>query len=495
MAILKEDPTFSDAYYLLALVAMAYENYGKAIDVLDRAIYFDENKAEYHAEKARCFIALNRHSQARECVERAVGLPDHSAATLDTIGVVFTRLGEHAQAIPYFEYAVAAAPERADFLYNLAASQQFSGDFDGAQASYESAISLDPQLLKAHSALSQLSRQTKENNHISRLQKLWENVNDTDGQLNIGHALAKELEDIGEIAKSFEYLIKAKKRKRLEVGYSIENDRALFDAVKENWHELSSTTGYSTAEPIFIVGMPRTGTTLVERIISSHSEVFAAGELTNFALTAKRLTKTSSSYVLDPETIAATSSINLKELGSAYIDSTRPRTGHTPRFIDKMPLNFFYAGLISRALPDSRIIVLMRDPLDTCLSNYRQLFATRFPYYNYALNLEDTARYYLLFQELMDFWDEQLDMKVHRISYEALVLNPEDVVRKVLDYCDLEFEAGCLNFHKNAAPVSTASSVQVRSPIYKTSVARWRNYVNELEPAKQILQEAGLDLR
>ena len=157
-----------------------------------------------------------------------------------------------------------------------------------------------------------------------------------------------------------------------------------------------------------------------------------------------------------------------------------------------MPLNFFYAGLISRALPESRIIVLMRDPLDTCLSNYRQLFSTRFPYYNYGLNIEDTARYYLMFRDLMDFWDDELGGKAYRISYEALVENPEDVVRATLDYCNLEFEPGCLNFHENAAPVSTASSVQVRSPIYKSAVSRWRNYTKELEPAKQILQEAGL---
>lgn len=492
MSLLQENPRFSDAYYLLSLIAIAHGNYAKAIDVLDRAIGFDANKPEYFAEKSKCYMALNRHSNAREQIELAAAIPDQSAMTFDTIGVVYSRLGDHRKAIPYFEKAVALDASKADFHYNRGASQQFLGDFLAADSSYEQAIALAPGMFKAHSAVSQLSKQSAQSNHIDRLKACWAKVNDADGRLHIGHSLAKELEDLEEHAASFRYLSKAKSLKQKEINYSIEVDRGIFSAVKRNFETVSIGDGYNNEEPIFIVGMPRTGTTLVERIISSHSQVYSAGELTNFALVAKRLTDSESNFVLDAETIMATGEVDMGDLGRGYIKSTRPRTGHTPRFVDKMPLNFFYVGLITRALPNCRIIVLMRNPMDTCLSNYRQLFSTRFPYYHYALNIEDTARYYLMYRDLIAYWCDSLQAKIHIVDYEGLVQDPESTVKELLGFCGLDFEASCLEFHKNDAPVSTASSVQVRSPIYRNAVARWKKYEPELASIRKIFEQASV---
>jgi hypothetical protein len=239
--------------------------------------------------------------------------------------------------------------------------------------------------------------------------------------------------------------------------------------------------------------MPRTGTTLVERVLSSHEKVFAAGELPDFSLVLKRITATAGNMVLDPATLRAAAAADGGAMGEAYLQSTRPRTGHTAHFIDKMPLNFFYAGLIHRALPNARIICLRRNPLDTCLSNFRQLFATRFPYYRYAYDLLDTGRYYALFDALMAHWRELMPDHYREVHYEDLVANPEGEARKLLDFCGLEWDPQCLRFFENPTPVATASSIQVRSPLYSSSVGRWKHYAEELAEVTALLSALGID--
>jgi hypothetical protein len=257
---------------------------------------------------------------------------------------------------------------------------------------------------------------------------------------------------------------------------------------------LRGGNGCPSEEPIFIVGMPRTGTTLVERILSSHETVFAAGELSDFSLVLKRSTATAGNMVLDPATLRAAATADARALGEAYLQSTRPRTGHTARFIDKMPLNFFYAGLIHRALPNARIICLRRNPLDTCLSNFRQLFATRFPYYRYAYDLLETGRYYALFDALMAHWRGLMPDDFREVHYEDLVTDPERETRKLLEFCGLPWDPQCLRFFENSAPVATASSIQVRSPLYGASVGRWKHYAEELAELIALLTSLGIRL-
>jgi hypothetical protein len=330
---------------------------------------------------------------------------------------------------------------------------------------------------------------------VAILQATLEQATEVDARLHLCHALAKHHEDRQEYSTAFQYLERGKGPKRASLHYSSDDDRALFDAVQAVCTAEflnAKTTGCDSAEPIFIVGMPRTGTTLIERILSSHPDVFAAGELTNFSLMLKRAARTASNRVLDPETLRAAPGIDLAQLGSSYIESTRPRTGHTPRFIDKMPLNFLYAGLIRRALPNAKIVCLRRNPLDTCLSNYRQLFATSFSYYNYAYDLLDTGRYYRMFDALAEHWRKHMPRNYHEVCYETFVADTEAEARKLLDFCDLSWDPACLQFHENTAPVATASSVQVRQPIYRTSVDRWRKYAEQVAPLRELLNAGGV---
>jgi tetratricopeptide (TPR) repeat protein len=495
MEALVRDPKNATAMFLLGVIAAAHDNHRKAVNVFDRALSLDATIPRIHAHRARCLIVLNRPSAAVAAADRAEQLTPEDSLTLDTIGVVYSRTGFHERAIPLFERAAQQDPSNASYAYNLASSQQFQGDFEAAEQNYRRAIALDPDHYRAYSSMVQLYRATEHRNDLDALNAGFERLgSNPEAALNLGHALAKQYEDLGDYPTSFDWLVRAKSSRRATLRTDIDRDRALFSAaaatapVTARIREAGTAADNPSEEPIFIIGLPRTGTTLVDRILGSHPGVFSAGELPNFATLIKKAARTPSNLVLDPATLNVVKDLDIHHLGRIYIDSTRPRTGSTPRFTDKMPLNFFYAGLIARALPNARIICLRREAMDTCLSNFRQLFATGFSYYNYAYDLEDTGRYYLLFDELVTHWREQLPPdRFTEVHYEQLVADQEAQSRRLVEFCGLDWDPACLEFHRNEAPVATASSVQVRSPIYTTSIGRWKRYGNRVDGLARIL--------
>ncbi len=498
MELLKSDPQLAEAYFIMALIAHRHGNVAKAVDVVERALGFDGENLDYLLFQAQCLLELNRHEQAKVLVGAMEGRELATAHQNDTMGVLESRLGRHDRALGYFHRACARKPDDASFQYNLASSLQFCGRFPEAEAAYEAAIALQRDHYRSHSSLSQLRRQTPERNHLQRLLSLWdESAHDVEARLHLGHALAKEYEDLGDYQRAMHYLVEAKRGKHAQLGGGERVDAELFAAAGDLATELApyDTVGFESREPIFIVGMPRTGTTLVERILSSHSQVDSAGELANFSLLVKQQLQTASRWVLDAETLRRADRLDFERLGREYIDSTRHLTGGSDRFIDKMPLNFLYVPLIARALPGATIICLRRNPLDTCLSNFRQLFSTGFSYYNYAYSLQDTAEYYACFHRLMEQFTEALGDRVYPLRYEELVENPEGECRRLFLHCGLPWEPGCLEFQRNRSPVATASAVQVREGIYSRAVERWRHYEPWLGDVMRILDAHGIAWR
>jgi hypothetical protein len=274
------------------------------------------------------------------------------------------------------------------------------------------------------------------------------------------------------------------------MAYDVADDVATVDEIIKTYTPgiCRAVDGDNNREPIFIVGLPRTGTTLVDRILSSHSTVFAAGELNNFALEMTRLIQRQGSVRSKSEAIAASLHIDFAQLGKNYIDSTRPQTGHSAHFIDKMPLNYLYCGLIAKALPNAKIIELVRHPLDTCYAIYKQLFTLAYPF---SYDLDDLAQYYLAYVRLMQHWHAALPGRILRVRYEDVVDNQEQQTRRLLQYCELDWEDGCLAFEKNRQASTTASAVQVREPIYRSSLGKWRHVQHELQPLIEKLR-AGL---
>ena len=490
LRVLERSGPQAEAYFLLGAITAAHDNHAKAAELFDRAIVLEAGDARYHAHRARALVSLLQRDSAREAALLAESLVPADALTLDTIGVVHTRLGDHGAAIRLFEQAVAADPGRANFNYNLAASRQFAGEFAAAEHAYLAALALEPGLYKAWSALVQLRRQTAADNRIEALTTLFgEGGVDAERDRHLGHALAKTQEDLGDHAAALIWLQRAKAGGKPDAADPV--DRDVFAAART---PLAATRpGWPSARPIFVVGLPRTGTTLVDRILASHSQVSSAGELTNFALIAKRMTGTPGQLVMDAATLEAAGSLDFAALGQAYEASTAALVGEAPRFVDKMPLNFVYAGLIHAALPDARIVCLRRHPMDACLSNYRQLFATGYSYYGYANDLEDCGRYYLEFDHLCRHWRETLPAdRYMEIAYEDIVADLDGSARALLRHCGLDWEAQCLDFHRQAGPVATASSVQVRQPLYFTSVGRWRRYGAALDGLRALLTQGGV---
>ena len=239
--------------------------------------------------------------------------------------------------------------------------------------------------------------------------------------------------------------------------------------------------------------MPRTGTTLVDRILSSHLDLESAGELQAMPLAVKAMAGTGGRHVLDPETAPAAARGDMAALGRDYLR----RAGHhlrgdAPRFIDKFPGNFHYAGFIARALPKARIVCLRRNPMDTVLANFRNLFAISSRYYDYSYDLLDIAAYYAGFDRLMAFWRQALPGRVMELAYEDLVSDQEGQTRALLAHCGLEWDARCLSFQDNAAPVATPSAAQVRRPMYRDSVARWRRHEEALAPVRAYFESVGI---
>ena len=489
ISILQQDKYFADAYFLLAMIASIHHNLAKAIELIKQANALAPNNPEYLSQLAKHYALDNNHVEAVKFAELAAKLTASSSLTLDTLGVTYSQMGLHDKAVMFFKKSVAINDKNPNYFFNLGASLKFIGDFDGARKAYEKTISLAPNYYKAHSALTGLGGISKECNHIPLLEVLFKQSKYADDRLHLGHALAREYESLEDFDRAFHYLEMAKKFKLEQLNYSIDEDKSLFESLASHFKDSkhSMFQGFNTEEAIFVVGMPRSGTTLVERIISQHSDVTSAGELQHFGLLVKKMAKTSSNRVIDAETVTATKDINFKELGKAYIESTRAITGKTAKFVDKMPLNVLYVGFILQALPKAKIICLDRNPLDTIVSNFRQLFSVNQSYYNYAYDLQTTTEFYLLFKQLAELWLALFPDNFYLINYEKLVNDPLNEAKQLIEFCDLSWQEDCVNIHQNSAPVATASALQVRSPINNRSVGNWKKYDAYLDGVKKIL--------
>lgn len=499
--MIKSDIQDSVPYCLLGVIANDHGNFFKACELFEKAVNLAPELAQYHAFFGQTLTTIGQQNRAKECADSAANLPFEDAHTADTIGVIYSRTGFHEKAIPFFKKAVAGNSNPPNYHYNLAASYQFLGDFEHAEAAYKDTLKRDSTFYRAWSSLVGLEHQTDERNYLAKLEPLFEKFSDdADAALHLGHAIAKTLEDLNRHQESLVWLDKAKKLKKVQTLEQSLTDDSLFHSAKgttdtPNKHCRDRLTNQPKDEaPIFIIGLPRTGTTLVDRILSSHSEVVSAGELNVFPGLIKEASATRSNLVLDPETLQAAVKLEHGKIGQQYLDSTIELQRGASRMIDKMPLNFFYAGLIHMALPNARIIALRRGAMDSCLSNYRQLLTVQHSYYHYTYDLEETAAFYRSFDDLMSHWQNQLPSdRFMQIRYEDIVFDQENQTRNLLRFCDLEWEEACLRFHENRAPVSTASSVQVRQPLYSGSIGRWKRYGDKLDGLIKSLGDLALE--
>ncbi|WP_371398166.1 sulfotransferase [Fretibacter rubidus] len=487
---LKRDEKNPLAFFFLGIVASDHGEKTKSLEFFAKAVELEPRQSRYQAYYAKALLGAGQLEATKAHIDIAAKRGTKDALISDMIGTIYSRLGDHATALPHFQKAVKFNPKWPVFHYNLAASAQFLGNIKLAKQAYLDCVKLDPKFYRAWFSLVSLESQTEARNHIPRLKSLFTSLkNNSSAQLMLGHSLAKTYEDLEDYTASLQWLHDAKALKRKEVRYDKSAIVKLFSTLKTaSLINLSETGVEPSPTPVFIIGMPRTGTTLMDRILSSHPLVTSAGELNVIAPMVKAKLGMSSPTLLDVQTFTAGQQSTLDGVAGQYRDYIKTLASDAKYLIDKTPLNFLYVGLIHRLMPDAKFIVVRRGAMDSCLSNYRQLFAPEARDYDYSYDLADTADFYKHFDDLMGHWQTMLPPQaIMEMGYENMVLDQEQQTRRLLDFFDLPWDEACMNFHENKAAVDSASSVQVRKPLYSGSINRWKKYGHSLDALKAAL--------
>ncbi|MGO8829227.1 MAG: sulfotransferase [Steroidobacteraceae bacterium] len=467
-----------------------------ALALVEERLAADPTDAQCLLQKAECLLALGNRAESLKAADAAAAATIENAAALDGVGEFLAHVGDYRRALAIYDRAVAAAPGEPTVRAKRADVQRILGNFDLAAADYEAVLAISPTAPKALKGLVELRRQTAERNYLTALQSALAAApaDSTDAAI-LHFGLAKSYEDLGDHTASWRHLTAANRLERARLDYQPGQDRAFIERMMAAFPN-PETAGLDTTgeRPIFIVGLPRTGTTLIERIIGSHSQVHAAGEINALteAVEVAIARAAAGAQSVDGERYSAIlSGLDGKEIADEYLARMRAQRGDRPRFTDKLLTNFLYCGLILRAFPQARIVHVTRHPLAACYAIYRTRFARTYPF---AYDLTDMAEFYVGYRLLMAHWHQVLPGRILDVAYEEVVTAQEPATRRLLQYLDLPFEAACLEFHRNPDPVKTTSLVQVRQPLYDSSLNAWQHYAAELAPLRERLQSAGIPI-
>ena len=451
---------------------------------------------DYHAARhdyATVLLKRHRHSQALEELEKLLQVEPGNRAFQVSYASARVGLGQHEEAIELYLKILAQIPQAADLHLSIAHALKTIGKQPQAIDSYRKAIDIKPGYGDAYWSLANLKTYPFPQSDIVRMRAEEQAPGvSLEDRYHLCFALGKALEDRAEYAESLQYYERGNALKKAETRFRIEpierNTRLQVSVCTRELFESRRGSGCPSDEPIFIIGLPRAGSTLLEQILASHSQVEGTLELPDIPRLVGELQDRDPDPANPryPGVLATLDPEALRRHGEKYLADTRIYRTDRPRFIDKMPNNFRHVGLIHLILPNARIIDARREPMACCFSNFKQLFASG---QEFTYSLEDIARYYRTYVEIMRHWDAVLPGKVLRIQHEDVVEDLEGNVRKLLDFCNLDFEPACLEFWKNERSVRTASSEQVRRPIFKEGLDQWRNFEPWLGPLKEALGE------
>ncbi len=482
------DASRPESHFLVGLIALERQDWRTAANAFGSVTKLNPADRAAWAHLARLLFRAGQFERAEAALTAAIVEGEADAETADLIGAVLTLFGRFEEAKYWHQQAYSAKPDRADFAINVAAAHMFAGFTQKAEDVLAPLLARQRpvQAEWMYSSLKRADGRQRADDLISRATL----AQTPESAAFLAYAAGKEFEDCEiwpDAFSAFAYGAKAKRSTLFfdEAGEA-ETFEAMHSAFTADWFT-SAADGCDDLAPIFIVGQPRTGTTLVERIIASHSAVESAGELQQFGLCVRRLT--SLSIAAAQSRVAASAQISPRLLGEAYLSSTQSMRRGKRRFIDKLPRNFLHIPLIKKSLPRSKIVHLVRSPMDTCFANYKQLFADA---YFHSYDQEEMGRHYCRYHRLMAHWRTMMPGTVLDVHYERLVSDFETEARNLIAFLDLPWEDACLNFHLLEQPVATASAVQVREPAHSRSVGRWRRYAAQLAPMRRILTAEGL---
>lgn len=491
--ILARAPDDPRATFLLARILSSHGRGRDAFTLFDKAHHFGHPESETLAQQALCLVRNAQPDEALLFAERSIRLDPVHPEALHALGLVFSRTERHVQATPFYERAIAAAPHISVYHHSLALNLQTQGRTDEARAAFRACLDLDPGDFRALGAWAHITPLSASD--VAQMEGLAPQAEaspDPSARLRLGHALAKAYDDIGQPDAAIAWLQRGKARLRAEREGHDARDAALFASAKSAL-DAPPAPGYSAVAPVFVVGLPRTGTTLLDRILSSHSQIDSVGESRAVTWTLRDLLEDRAKVLLSAETLTAARSLDPRRIGETYCAHLGWSPDRPARPVDMMPLNFFFVPLLQRALPEARFLCLRRSPADTVLNNFRHLLENRWGHYDYAYGLDSAARYFVRFDRLMASCARHLPAdRFCFVDYEALANDLEPSVHRILEFCGLPFEQACLDFHANPNAVNTPSALQVRQPIHTASIGRWRRYEPYIAEALDVLTDAGL---
>ena len=486
--VLIEDENNIDALRFMGILAFKSGNHDIAEAMLTKALKLDPTYTLVWANLAQVFSVTAQLDKAKKSFKNILNMEPKNGLIWAEYGTVLTKLANYKEGRDAYLKALEFKPDSPRVHLSLGHVYKTMGEIDNSVNSYKNTIIQNNHSGEAYWSLANLKTYSFSENEINKMEEtLKEDMSDIE-RSQMHFALGKAYEVKKDFDNSFKNYYEGNKVKKGLIKYSsddtTENTKRILNFFnQENIQNLSKSSS-NNKDPIFVLGMPRSGSTLVDQIISSHSKVDGTQELPNIIKIAAELNNDSQNTY--PEVLKELDNTKLSDLGKNYITETAWARENAPFFVDKMPNNFIHIGLIKTILPNAKIIDTRRDPMDTCFSCFKQFFA-RGQLFTYSL--EDLGKYYTDYIRAMNHWHNIYGKDIFTVHYDNVVNETEETIRELIDYCNLPFEQECLEFYKSSRPVKTPSAEQVRQPIYKSGLNYWKNYDKHLLPLKKIIDE------
>ena len=483
--IMLKEPKIVFLYNLLGLIYVSQKKIPLAIESYEKGLEIDPKNPLIYNNLGLLFSHdLPDNKKAEEYFKKSILLNPNMPEAYNNLGSLYKSIDKFDEAIKYFNKSIEVNKEFFQAYHNLGTIYKSTGEFNKAKNNLKKAIGINPKHTNSHRTLSGLIKYSEDEVHLNQLENLFLEVKDSDieNKTNIAFSLGKAYEDMKDYSKSFNYYSQGNDLYKKLTNYSISEDKNFFKDIKNTFNnELFSkfkNNGSNDDSVIFILGMPRSGSTLIEQILSNHEKVFGCGELD---LISKIIFKRFGNNDLNLffENVVSFNKNEFLNLGEEYIKKIKIISKNSIKATDKLPINFFWIGMIKLILPNSKIVHCYRDPKDNCFSIYKNHFPKG--KINYSYDLKNIVEYYNLYNDLMKHWNNFFSDSIFNIKYEDLINKTEENVRDMLNFCNLKWDTKCLNFHNNTRIIKTASDVQVRNKIYSSSVGIWKNYKNNLE--------------
>ena len=463
-------PDYPDGFYNMGNALKDQGKLEEAVESYKKAISCKSNYPEAFYNMGMAYKNQDKTENAIQAFQRAIKLKPDYVEAHNNLGNVFQEQGNQTEAVISYKKAISITPDYAKGYKNLGNALGEQGKLNEAIAAFEKALLIRPNYAEAHRNLSSLIKYKSNSSQVKLVSKLLKHPGlEGADRCHLNYAYAKMNEDLGNLGAAFTNYVSGGAIRQTLIEYDQKRDERFFEKTKTTLPKLKQIDFNSGNEPrnltpIFILGMPRSGTTLLEQIISAHSEVRGAGELKDLGQLGGMISLGNQSASLE----------KLLEVRKSYLQKLSRLSGGKKFVTDKMPQNFLYIGLISTVFPEAKIIHVRRDPAATCWSNFKNYFSADGLGYSY--NLKDTVRYFKLYQDLMNFWDKTLDFKIYDLNYEALTVHQEKETKRLIEYLELDWDEACLAPQKNKRNIRTASQLQIRKKVYKGSSDVWRKF-------------------